>query len=149
MPHWRTLVEKDYLGAWDLVGPDGKTPKDYTLLIEAVQSVALKTREQPKGKRKCVVSFKGARKKLVSNTTNCETIESLYGPDFDKWVGQSITLYQTLVRNPKGGPQIPGIRVRTKKPTGDNETLVERPVDPEIRAAQDEAFDRGANPDEY
>lgn len=153
MPHWRTLIEKDHLGAWDLVGPDGKTPKDYTLSIAKVQSVALKTRETPKGKRKCVITFHKARKKFVSNTTNCETIESLYGGDYDAWVGKLITLYQTDVRNPKaskaGQPAtVKGIRVRPRKPDGQAEEVPEREVDPEIRKEQDEAFDREPGSDD-
>jgi hypothetical protein len=142
------MVEKDYLGAWDLVvGKDG-APKDYTLTIAAVKSVALKSREAPKGKRKVVISFLEARKAMVGNTTNCETIESLYGPDTDAWVGKLITLYQTDVRSPKGGT-IRGIRVRPKKPTGAaTERIEERPVDEAMRAAQDEAFNREPGSDD-
>ena len=31
MPHWRTMIEKDHLAAWDLVVPGTMTPRDYTL----------------------------------------------------------------------------------------------------------------------
>ncbi len=156
--NWRTMVEKDFLGAWDLAwkctrhpdDPDQRCdtckkagqPRDYTLKIAKVASVALKTREQPKGKRKVVIYFERADKAMVGNTTNCETIESMYGADTDKWVGQSITLYQTDVRNPKGGPMIKGIRVRPKKPAGAPEEIKTGPVDEVVRAAQDAAFDR-------
>lgn len=143
MAHWRTMIEKDHLGAWDLVGPDGKTPKDFTLEIVKVESKLLKTREQPDGRRKCVLTLRGARKQFVANTTNCETIESLFGSDTDAWIGKRITLYQTDVRNPnpkKGGKMIRGIRVRTKPATGPAESLPEREVDEGMRSAQDEAF---------
>lgn len=148
MRHWRSLIEKDFLGAWDLTDAAGN-PKDYTLRISAVDTASLKTRETPKGKRKCVISFHGAKKRMVANSTNCELIEGMYGPDVDKWVGQSITLYQGDVRNPKGGGTIKGVKVRPKKPTGAPETIVEKPVDEAMRAEQDAAFDRGGNPDEY
>lgn len=153
MGHWRTYMEKDYLGAWDLVGPDEK-PRDYTLKIVAAQSVAVKTKETPKGKRKVVLSFQGATKKFISNTTNCETIESMYGGDPKGWIGKSITLYMTDTRNPKahvaGQPAtVKCIRVRPKIPTGKAETIVERPVDEAMRAEQDAAFDRpGREPGE-
>jgi hypothetical protein len=140
--HWRGLIEKDYLGAWDLVDKEGRA-REFTLRIAAVDSISLKTREQPKGKRKAVISFERAEKKFVANTTNCETIESLYGPDVDRWVGERVTLYQTDVRNPKGGT-IKGIRVRPKKPTGKAEAIAAAPVDEGMRAAQNEAFDRPA-----
>jgi hypothetical protein len=81
-----------------------------------VGSNLLKTKDTPKGKRKCVITFEGARKKFVSNTTNCETIESLYGADTDGWIGKLVTLYQADVRNPKGKGTIKGIRVSSKPP---------------------------------
>jgi hypothetical protein len=141
MPHWRTHIEKDFLGAWDLVAADGKTPKDYTLKVARVKSQLLKTREHPKGKRKCTIQFVGARKAMVANATNCETIEAMYGPDTDAWVGKLVTLYQTDVRNPNGGT-IRGIRVRPRKPQGHAETLVESPVDQAMRDEQEAAFGR-------
>ena len=45
------MIEKDYLGAWDLADASGK-PRDFTLEIERVESKILKTKEDPKGKRK-------------------------------------------------------------------------------------------------
>lgn len=143
MPHWRTMMEKDYLGAWDLVDDDGK-PREYTLQIVKVASVALKTRETPKGKRKVVITFRQAKKAFVANTTNCEAIESLYGSDTDKWVGELVTLYQTDVRDPKGKGTIKGIRVRPVKPAKGSAApeLKEREVDPAIRDAQNESFGR-------
>lgn len=147
MTNWRSLQEKDFIGSWDLVDAVGK-PKDFTLKIATVTSRAVNSRETPKGKRKVVITFHGAKKAMIANTTNCETIESMFGPEIEKWVGESITLYQTMVRSPKGG-QIAGVRVRPKKPTGAAEILAEREVDPEIRKAQDEAFDRGDSADEY
>jgi hypothetical protein len=141
MPNWRTMIEKDYLGAWDLVGKDEK-PRDFVVEIKKVASVSLKTRQTPKGKRKVVITFANARKAFVSNTTNCETIQAMYGPDTDGWVGKLITLYQTDVRNPDGKGTVKGIRVRPKRPSGQAEDIPDRDVDPEIRAAQNEAFDR-------
>ncbi len=146
MPNWRTMIEKDHLGAWDLVADDGKTPRDYTLCIASVASVALKTRETPKGKRKVVITFARAKKRFVANTTNCETIESLYGADTDGWAGKLLTLYQTDVRNPKGTGTVKGIRVRPKRPAGQAEAVPDREVDPDIREAQSEAFDREPSP---
>lgn len=141
--HWRNLIEKDYLGSWDILGEDGKS-RDIVVEIAKVESRSLKTRENPKGKRKAVIVFKDTTKPMVANTTNCETLERMYGPDVRAWVGQKITLYVARVRNPKGGDPIPGIRVKSKKPdaaapaTG----IVGKPVNEELRERQDEAFDR-------
>ncbi len=148
MAHWRTMIEKDFLGAWDLVGPDGRTPRDYTMQIAEVKSQSLKTRETPKGKRKCTIRFLKATKQFVANTTNCETIESLYGGDTDGWIGKLVTLYQTDTRNPKKGgpPMIRCIRVRPKKPGGQAEEIKDRPVDEGMRRDQDQAFDRNNEP---
>lgn len=148
MTHWRALIEKDYLGAWDLVDRDGSTPRDYTLQIQEVKSVALKTKQTPDGKRKCVIRFRGARKRMVSNTTNCTIIESLYGRDIEGWVGKLITLYQGDVRNPAGRGMIKGICVRPKVPKGKPEEVQERPVDEEMRNEQNEAFGRTNEPAE-
>lgn len=139
--HWKTLIEKDYLGAWDLAADDG-TPREFTLEIVEVSSQLLRTKEQPKGKRKAVISFKGATKRMVANATNCETIEGMYGGDVAGWIGKRVTLYQTDVRSPKGGT-IRGIRVRPMIPKTKAEAIVARPVDAEMRDKQDEAWRPG------
>lgn len=140
MPHWRSLIEKDYLGAWDLVGKDGK-PRDFTLKISKVESRKLQTKQQPKGKRKAVIRFDGADKAMVANSTNCETIEGMYGADTDAWTGKMVTLYQTTC---DVGPKrnVPCIRVRPTIPRGKSEPIASQPVDPAARAKQDDAFDR-------
>jgi hypothetical protein len=146
--HWRTMIEKDFLGAWDFLHPETGKPCAYTLKIVSVKSEILKTREQPKGKRRIVIRFEGWEKGFVCNTTNAETIESMYGADIDQWIGKSVTLTQRMVRSPKGG-EIPGIRVFAKKPTGPATTAdASRPVDEKIRAAQNEAFDREPGADD-
>lgn len=143
MPHWRTLIEKDHMGAWDLVDKETDKPRDYTLLIIKVESNVLKTVQTPKGKRKCVITFRGADKKFVANATNCETIEAMYGGDYSGWCGKLITLYPTTTRNPKksGPPEVPCIRVRPRKPQGQPQDLASRPVDQDMREQQREAFD--------
>ncbi len=140
MPHWRTMVEKDYLGAWDLVDERTQKPREYTLTIAMVRSVSLKTKETPKGKRKVVITFDGAKKAFVSNATNCETIEAMYGGDTDAWLGQRITIFQTDVRNPKGSGTIKGIRVKPGKPRGPAEVIPDVPVDEAMREEQEAAF---------
>ena len=141
MTHWRSLIERDSIGAWDLVGKDGK-PRDFTLEITGVRGVKVKSKENPKGKGKPVLSFKGADKYLIAGAVNCQTIAGLYGDDVDAWVGRSITLYATTTDvGPKHG--VPCVRVRPVKPAGKADAeLPSQPVDPEMRSKQDSAFGR-------
>jgi hypothetical protein len=140
------MIEKDYLGAWDLADAAGK-PRDFTLEIERVESKILKTKEDPKGKRKVAITFAGARKSFVANSTNCQLIEAMYGGETTAWKGKKITLYGTTT---SVGPKrnVPCIRVRPMIPKAAAETLAEtlaeKPVDAAMREAQDEAFAREA-----
>lgn len=140
--HIETMVEKDYLGSWDVA------ERDFTLTIERVEKKELTLRG---GKKKVVpvLTFRGARKKFVlAARTNRDTIAAIYGPYVEDWVGKAITIYMDpKCKSPNGGT-IPGIRVRPMAPRGAAETtLPERPVDEDMRAAQDEAFaDEGREP---
>jgi len=123
------------LGAWDLVD-DEMRPREITVTIEAVKSEALKTRESPAARRRCVLTFTRAHKRMIANTTNCEIIEAMYGSNVRGWVGKRVTLYQGDVKNPKGKGTVKGVRVRPTIPAGPGEELKSRDVDPAIRAAQ-------------
>lgn len=122
------------------------TPRDYTLKIEHVSSQVLKTKETPKGKRRCTIRFERTQKGMVANSTNCEIIENMYGGDTDGWVGKLITIYQGDVRNPKGSGTIKGIKVRPKVPSTRPEQVATQPVNESMRHEQNEAFGREADP---
>lgn len=140
MPHWRSMTDRETMGAWDLVDRQGK-PKDWTLEIERVAANVVKSREKPKGERRPFIYFRGARKPLVCNATNAETISSMAGSeDTDKWIGLRVTLYQTKVRGKAGG-QVMGIRIRPMKSTNAPEEMGDgQPVDEEMRAEQEAAM---------
>jgi hypothetical protein len=142
MAHWRSLIEKDFLGAWDLVDAQSGKPREFTLKIVKVASELLKTKEQPKGKRKAVIRFDRATKALVANSTNCEVIAAMYGSDIEAWIGKSITLYQADVRDPRAAGTVKGIRVRPRKPSGPAEAIEGQPVDRAMRDEQDAAYAR-------
>lgn len=139
MPHWRSMMDRDTLGAWDLVDRDGK-PKDWTMEIERVQKRLIKSKEKPNGEHKPHIFFKGARKPLVAGATICETITNIAGTDdTDRWAGLRITLFATRVRG-KSGKQCAGIRVRPLKATSAPEAMGDgQPVDEEMRAEQEAA----------
>jgi hypothetical protein len=133
--HIETLVEKDYLGSWDVAD------RDYTLVIERVEKKQLTMRG---GKTKVVpvLTFRGARKKFVlAARTNRETIAGMYGPYIEDWYGKAITLFMDPhCKSPSGGT-CPGIRIRPMVPRGKpEERMPERPVDESMQAAQDAAF---------
>ena len=67
--------------------------------------------ENGKTKRMLDLSFNETDKTLMLNRTNCTSIEYLYGPDTDAWLGKQIVLYPTMVAFQ--GNQVEAIRVDT------------------------------------
>ena len=139
MPHWRSYTDRETLGAWDLVGKDGK-PKDFVLEIVKVERGLVQSKEKPRGEHRPFVFFRGAQKPLVCNATNAESFSSMAGSeDADRWIGLRVTLYQTQVRS-KGGKPVTGIRVRPMKATGPTEEIgAGQPVDEAMREEQTSA----------
>lgn len=103
MPDFRTMFDKDYIGAWDLAG------KDVTVTIAKVEAKILVSQGAKKTK-KPVAYFANAEKGMALNTTNCKTIAAMYGSDTDAWVGKRITIYPT--KTDMGGQTVDCIRVR-------------------------------------
>ena len=48
-------------------------------------------------KRMLELSFTETEKTLLLNKTNATSIEYIYGPDTDGWLGKQLTLYPTMV----------------------------------------------------
>lgn len=140
MPHWRAMTDRETLGAWDLVGKDGK-PRDFVLEIVKVQRGLVQSKEKPKGEHRPFVYFKGAQKPLVCNATNAEAFSAMAGSeDTDRWIGLRVTLFQTQVRAKQGKP-VQGIRVRPMKATAPIDDMgAGQPVDEAMRAEQDAAM---------
>ena len=140
MPHWRSFTDRETLGAWDLVGKDGK-PRDFVLEVVRVERGLVQSKEKPRGEHRPFVYFRGAQKPLVCNATNAESISSMAGSeDTDRWIGLRITLFQTQVKS-KGGKPVTGIRVRPMKATGPAEEMgAGQPVDEAMREGQTAAM---------
>lgn len=64
--------------------------------------------------RKLVLSFYGKEKTFVCNKTNAGTIEKLYGPDTDAWIGQPIILTAREVEFQ--GDMVMALRVSLQRP---------------------------------
>jgi hypothetical protein len=106
MPDYRTMFDREYIGAWDLAG------KDVTLTIVKVEG---KTSTSQRGKNlKPVLYFEKTEKGFVCNKTNGKTIATMYGNDTDKWAGKRITLHASTTS--AGGEMVECIRVRPQQP---------------------------------
>ena len=78
-----------YLSAADLKG------QTVTVMIAHVMSESIEERGG-ESRPKPVVSFNGAKKSLVLNKTNANSIVKLYGDDTDAWVGKQVELFPAV-----------------------------------------------------
>lgn len=102
MTDYRSMFDRDYLGAWDI-------PHDVTVTIKRVEAKKLQN-GKGKANSKPVLYFEGKEKGLACNKTNGKTIAAMYGNDIEKWSGKRITLYATTTTF---GPEtVECIRVR-------------------------------------
>lgn len=103
MPHWKELMETDYLFAFDLKGADR------VVTIESVTGGTLVGTGGKKSK-KPLAKFREFPKPLALNATNCKTLASMYGSDVTEWAGKRVTLYPTTTQF--GGETVECIRMR-------------------------------------
>lgn len=134
MPHWKSFLEKEYIGCWDL-------ERDVTVEITAVTKARLEGTASIKANSRPVLSFKGTDKKLIVNSTIGTCIQGMYGPQIQDWIGKRVTLYPTTCAA-KGGAQVECVRVRPTVPKGKAEALEGKPVDEAMRARQAAAMGR-------
>jgi uncharacterized protein (DUF697 family) len=107
MPHWKSMMDRDFIFAFDLNG------KDVAVTISRVEAGVLVGQNGRKAK-KPVVYFEGKEKGLALNATNAKIISALYGNYTEKWIGKQITLYPTTTT--MGGDTVECIRVRPSAP---------------------------------
>jgi hypothetical protein len=111
MTDYRSLYDKDFIGAWDL-----KDDKDVTVTITKVIGGNL-TGQGGRKTKKPVIYMRGTEKGFAVNATNGKTIAAMYGKHVEDWVGKRITLYKSTTRDPSGGDQeVECIRVRPRVP---------------------------------
>lgn len=108
--HWKSMMDRDYLGHFDL--PEGR---DTVVTIAKVLKGELKGGKKAK-EHKPVIYFEGKEKALVGNSTNCKTIAAMFGNHIEGWVGKRIALYVTTTSSPDGTVQC--IRIRPTVPNG-------------------------------
>lgn len=110
---YRSLYDKDYLGAWDL--HEG----DLTVTIKRVKGGELTSVGGRKSK-KPVVFMAHTEKGFALNSTNGKTIAALYGNFTEGWLGKQITLYKSMTRSPDGSGDVECIRVRPAAPSSED-----------------------------
>lgn len=106
--HWRACFDNRYLGAWDLP-PDTLVP----LVIERVERGVVKG-HGGKEDKKALIFFRGKKKALAANKTNCGLIAGMYGNDVRRWAGKAIDVYAT--ETAFGSQMVPCVRVSPQPP---------------------------------
>lgn len=129
MAHYRSFFDNESLGVWDLKNGHA------TATIAKVQGGKVGRGQQ--ASKKVLIHFEEVDKRFVVNVTNAQTIAGLYGSDVREWVGKRITLYATTTTF--GKDTVECIRVRPTVPKGKGQPVEPQPVDPEVRARQEEA----------
>ena len=109
MADYRTMFDSEFLYAFHLQG------REHTLKIARVKGGEV-TGSGGKKSRKPLMYFEGKQKPLALNKTNCKTIAGMYGPDTDKWIGQSLAIYPTTTSF--GNETVDCVRVKPAIPRG-------------------------------
>ncbi len=135
MTDYRTMFDKDFIGAWSL--PEGR---DVTVTIKKVVGGTL-TGVGGRKSRKPVMYMEGTEKGLALNATNSKTIAGLYGNHVEKWAGERVTLFKSMTQF--GSEQMECIRIRPNKPSAkkagaDEPKLADGPPPPPPETLGDE-----------
>ena len=109
MPHWKSMMDREYIFYFDLDG------KDRTLTIDRVVAGEL-VGEGGRKSKKPLCYFKEVKsgKPLALNSTNSRTIAGMYGDNTDDWPGKRVTLFPTKTQ--MGGEERGCIRIRPRIP---------------------------------
>ena len=121
---YRSLYDKDFIGAWDLEGGD------LTVTIKRCKGGEL-TAPGGKKSRKPVIYMMHTDKGFALNATNGKTIAALYGKYVEAWVGKRITLYKSMTRF-GADENIECIRVRPAIPSEDQKTAAPQAPTPPV-----------------
>jgi hypothetical protein len=149
--HYKSQIETDWIGQWDLYSKKDGKPIDVVLVIESVepyQPLQRKTVKRADGSRgperlnKFAIAFVGQKKRWISGPSTQQVIAGIYGPDLRKWIGKKIALYP----DPNvtfGSTKVGGVRVRPTAPgtAPVTEDELDAAVDTDAQARIDAARD--------
>jgi len=120
------MMDNTFMFAFDLEG------KEWVVTIDRVEAGEL-TSQGGRKTKKPIVYFRGAKKPLAFNTTNCQSVVSLYGSnDTSTWIGKKITIYPTVTQ--MGGKEVDCIRIKPIKHPIPNGVSTTDPADTESDA---------------
>ena len=108
MPHWKRLINPDYLGAYSLDSGND--------MILTIKSIGRETITGTGGKKEeCpVCHWHENQKPMILNTTNLKTIAKMYGSDYDQWPGKRVQIYASTTKF--GGDVVECLRIRKDPP---------------------------------
>ena len=114
LTHYKKLSNTNYLGSWDM------PPGDQDLLL-TIANVVKESVPNGKGKKDdCVVVHwtQPGWKPMILNATNRKNLHKATGTPFvENWRGKTVAIYiDHNVRNPEGGPNVDGLRIRNRLP---------------------------------
>ena len=105
---WTQNFNYKYTGAYELKQGETKVVTIARTCTEEVMDTSGK-------KQMCFVAyFEGQSKPMVLNKTNCKTIEKLYSPIIEKWIGKQICLESKQVK--AFGDVVDALRVKNIVP---------------------------------
>jgi|SRR6267154_3092446 len=117
---FRTLFDRDYIGAFDLQG------RDITVTISKVVGGEL-TAMGGRKSRKPILYFAGKERGMIMNKTNSKTVAALYGNFVEGWVNKRVTIFVGMTRDPSTGGECECLRIRPVAPP-DKEAKLAQPA---------------------
>ena len=108
MPHWKQLLNPDYLGAYSLEPGTDKILTIKSIVREMITGTGGKKEECP------VCHWHEQEKPMILNATNLKTIAKMYGSDYDQWMGKRVQIYATTTKF--GSDTVECLRIRKDIP---------------------------------
>lgn len=171
--HYKSLLESEWLGQWDLQKPDGSYVEAVVEIESVVRYVPQKRARKkvigpdgrevlgPDGKvqwkdvpnRRVNIGFRGKRKHWLAGPVSQEILNKMFGKYTQDWIGKKITIYvdptATFGREVTGGLRVRMQRNGAKGPV--TEDALDNAVDEETARAIAEAaakfVDEGDEPE--
>ena len=108
MPHWKRLINPDYLGAYSL-----DPGKDMVLTIKSV-GMEMITGTGGKKEECPVCHWQEEQKPMILNVVNMKTIAKMYGSDYDNWPGKRVQIFASTTKF--AGDTVECLRIRKDPP---------------------------------
>jgi len=106
--HWKQNFNYTYTGAYELAPNEERTLTISSTSREEVQGSDGK-------KEMCFVArFAGSSKPMILNKTNCKTLEKLYGPYVEAWIGKRVIIKAEKVK--AFGDVVEALRIKKTVP---------------------------------